>query len=88
MPPKSLLILVEGKTDRILLDKVIKPLLERKYYPVSIRKYSELGKEGTNNIIKAFIKSGDDYIFVTDFDKAKCISDQAKSKKGCESLAT
>ena len=74
MPPKSLLILIEGDTDKILFDKVIKPLLKRKYHPVSIRKYSELGKEGTNSIIKTFIKNGDDYIFITDIDKAKCIS--------------
>jgi hypothetical protein len=80
MPPKSLLILIEGDHDRIFFDKVIKPLLEKKYHPVLPRKYAELGKTSINTLINTFKENGNDYIFVTDIDKAKCISGKKQER--------
>jgi hypothetical protein len=74
MPPKSLLILIEGKGDKPFFDEVIKPLLERKYHQVYIKRYSELGKTGINTVINESKKKGNDYIFITDMDKIQCIS--------------
>jgi len=73
MPPKSLLILIEGDHDKVFFNNVIKPLLERKYYSVHLQKYSELGKAGTNTVINTSKRKGDDYIFVTDMEKIQCI---------------
>jgi len=73
MPQKSLLILIEGKGDKPFFDKVIKPLLVKRYYQLHIRQYSELGKEGTNTAIDTFKKQDNDYIFVTDMDKIQCM---------------
>ncbi len=80
MPPKSLLILVEGDTDKILFDKIVKPLLKRKYHQISIQSYSNLGKVETNSTIKKSISKGDDYIFVTDMEKMQCIPGKKQEK--------
>ena len=80
MPYKSLLILIEGDHDKIFFDKVIKPLLEKKYHQVHPQIYSKLGKMGTNTVIDKFKNDGNDYIFVTDMEKIQCISGKKQER--------
>ncbi len=75
----QLYILVEGPQDERFFEKIIKPLLQKKYDYVKIIKYAGLTKKTIKKYIEVFGKQkSSEYLFVSDFDArgntALCIS--------------
>ncbi|AEF97005.1 hypothetical protein [Methanotorris igneus] len=75
MTYKLLYVFVEGNDDERFFERVIKPLLEKKYDHVQIIKYAEEKDEKIINWIKS-IESMDwaDYIYVADINNSPCIT--------------
>ena len=78
---KSLYIWVEGKSDKSLFEKVIKPRFERKYRNVSIRQYSEMPNAVVISLTESFREKNDDCIGVADIDSAPCVSERKRQKQ-------
>lgn len=74
MKPKILFIFVEGNDDERFIQRIISPMLERRYDTLKIYKYAQ---ETSRNIIKYFqyLKStGQDYICLSDINRTPCIT--------------
>lgn len=70
-----LYIWVEGRDDQRLFDRVVKPRFERKYGrgQVHIRQYGRMKSATFTAFLKDIKAKNDDYIFVADNDKLRCI---------------
>ena len=79
MAYKQLIIFVEGRDDMEFFTKIIKPIFEKTYNWVEIRQYARFKKEYIIEFIKNIKSTGNDYIYVTDINRATCIT--AKKQK-------
>ena len=74
-----LFIFVEGDDDYRFFENVIKPVFESKYDWVEVRTYQNVRKKYLKKFIRSLPSINGHYIYVRDFNNAKCIS-QIKSK--------
>ncbi len=74
MTYKELYIFVEGEDDERFVERILKPILEKKYDYVVIVKYAKEEYEWRNNFIKSIKSIGADYIYVTDINNSPCIT--------------
>ncbi|WP_039767505.1 hypothetical protein [Caldicellulosiruptor sp. F32] len=77
---KGIYILVEGVDDERFFRRILEPELSSKYSFVHIMRYcgdefrSLKNLQKYSNLIRAFVKSNNDYIFVTDIDDSPCVT--------------
>lgn len=79
MPYKLLFILLEGDDDERFFEKIVKPLLQKRYSTTKFWKYSQQKQEKIVNFVKSINAMKADYICVRDFNDAPCIT--AKKEK-------
>ena len=77
--PYKLFILLEGDDDERLFEKIVKPLLQKRYSTTKFWKYSQQKQEKIVNFVKSINSMKADYICVRDFNDAPCIT--AKKEK-------
>jgi len=73
MQYRRLFVCVEGDDDERFVTWIIKPLLERKYDSVEVRKYAKQKKEKFNNMLRSFGRIGE-YLCLVDMNDAPCIT--------------
>jgi hypothetical protein len=71
---KQLFILVEGDDDERFFEQIIKPKFGERYDSVKLWKYAPKRHEKIINFPKSIKSMGADYIYITDFNEAPCIS--------------
>ena len=74
MSYKMLYILVEGNDDEDFFLHVIKPAFEQLYDWVQVMQYATKSKQWLKDFPKSIKAAGDDYLFISDFDEATCIT--------------
>ena len=67
-------IWVEGEDDRRFFDRIIKPILKKKYDWVEVRPYAHLRKEKISSFLKSIKAMNAGYVYVTDINDAPCIT--------------
>lgn len=81
MTYNQIIMFIEGNDDERFFRRIIKPELEKKYTIAMHFKYSCKKDLKTNNYLKSIKSMGYcDYIFLTDMNKAPCITAKKKSK--------
>ena len=70
----TLYIWVEGPIDSRFFKSVLKPLFEKKHQNVEIKEHAWKKKQYVENFLRSIESSGDEYIFVCDFDSQVCIT--------------
>ncbi|KYK27551.1 MAG: hypothetical protein AYK19_06735 [Theionarchaea archaeon DG-70-1] len=79
---KALYIWVEGDNDLRFFENILKPLFEKKYNYVQIRKYKEkMKKEKIDNFLEGIKAKGDSYIFVGDINTHPCATAKKQELK-------
>jgi len=78
---KRLFIWVEGQDDERFFNRIIKPMLEKKYDLVEVISYATQKNKKTDNFLKSIKAMNAGYIYVTDIDYSPCIT---VKKKGIE----
>ena len=73
MAYKKLFIWVEGPDDERFVSEIIKPILEKKYNLVQVRKYACSKREKVRNFLRSISVMGD-CIFLTDINRAPCVT--------------
>jgi len=71
---KRLFIWVEGEDDIRFFNKIIKPMLDKKYDFVEVRSYATLKREKIDNFLRSIKAMNATYIYVTDINDAPCIT--------------
>lgn len=71
---KRLFIWVEGGDDIRFFNRIIKPVLEKKYNLVEVRSYAALKREKVGNFLKSIKAMNAGYIYVTDINDAPCVT--------------
>ena len=71
---KRLFIWVEGGDDIRFFNRIIKPVLEKKYSLVEVRSYATLKREKVDNFLKSIKAMDADYIFAADINDTPCIT--------------
>ena len=71
---KRLFIWVEGEDDVRFFNKIIKPLLEKKYSLVEVRSYARMAIKKMNGFLRSIKAMNAEYIYVTDINDAPCIT--------------
>lgn len=79
---KQLYILVEGDDNERFFEKIIKPKFGEKYDSVRLWKYAPKRHEKIINFLKSIKSMGADYIYITDFNEAPCISGRKQRVEG------
>src|SRR5688500_13348359 len=69
-----LYILVEGTDDERFVEKVIKPLLERKFSSIPIFKYAKMAPVKVQTLLKSIHNQNDRYLLFADLDDAFCLT--------------
>jgi len=69
-----LFIWVEGGDDIRFFDRIIKPVLEKKYSLVEVRSYATLKREKVDNFLKSIKAMDACYIYAADINDAPCIT--------------
>lgn len=80
MAYRRLLIFVEGPEDEDFFDQILKPYLKSRYKDIRFYRYARKKNELISNFIKS-AKSMGDFIFIIDYDKAKCKTKKLESIK-------
>ncbi len=70
---KQLILFVEGKSDKLLLEDKITPLLERKYDHIGTWEYARVPKTKIADYLDKVKKSGSDFLFVADLNGNPCV---------------
>lgn len=84
MKQKILLILLEGNDDKRFFEKIIVPLLEKKYDKIRIWKYAQQKHEKILNLIKTIRRQiNSEIIYVSDINKAPCITAKKQEIINC-----
>jgi len=78
MEYKRLFILVEGDDDERFFSNVTKPSLEEKYACVKITKHAKLKAVKIRNFLNSIRAMRADYIFVTDINRAPCVTEKKR----------
>lgn len=78
MSYKLLHILIEGYTDKIFFEKIIKPMFETKYKSVILWEYSQKKGKKVDRFIKSIKTIGSDYIYCIDINNAPCVTAKRK----------
>ncbi len=71
---KRLFIWVEGGDDIRFFNRIIKPVLEKKYSLVEVRSYATLKREKVDNFLKSIKAMDAGYIYAADINDAPCIT--------------
>jgi hypothetical protein len=74
MANKRLFLLLEGDDDERFFEKILKPLLQKRYSTIKCWKYSQRKQERIVNLVKSINSMKADYIFARDFNDAPCIT--------------
>ena len=69
-----LYILVEGPDDERFVERIIKPLIERKFSSVPIIRYARMSPSKVRNLLRSIHKQNDGYLLFADFDGDSCIT--------------
>lgn len=69
-----LFIFVEGPDDERFFESIVNPLFRKKFSTIKIWKYSKEKIERRRNFVKSVKAMNADYIYVTDINKAVCIT--------------
>lgn len=69
-----LIIFVEGNDDERFFERIVVPVLKKKFDSVKLVKYAQMKKERLENYIRSITSAGWDYIYVTDMDDSPCIT--------------
>lgn len=81
MQRKRLCILIEGDDDKKLFTRILKPILDKRYFVV-LWKYAEKKNAEINEYLNnEKYKQNADYIFITDRDKSPCVSSKKTEKQ-------
>jgi hypothetical protein len=85
---KRLFIFVEGNDDERFFDRIVKPKFEKKYNEVRLWKYAQVKNTKIDNFLKSIKAMGAEYIFVTDNNKAPCVTfrKQEIQEKFCKKI--
>ena len=71
---KRLFIWVEGEDDVRFFNKVIKPILDKKYNWVEVIAYARMAKKEIDGFLRSIKAMKAEYIYVTDINDAPCIT--------------
>lgn len=74
MTYRSLFIWVEGEDDLRFFNRIVEPLLKKKYDLVVIRSYANIKRQKVGNFIRSIKRMNASYIYVTDINNAPCIT--------------
>ena len=74
MTYSNLLIFVEGPDDKRFFEKIIVPLLKKKYSNITVWSYANECKEKVKGYLKSIVAMSDEYILTADIDNSPCIS--------------
>jgi hypothetical protein len=81
MTYNQIIVFIEGNDDERFFNRIIKPILERKYTIAIPFRYSCKKKVKVNNYLKTIgCIEYVDYIFLTDINSAPCVSAKKESK--------
>ncbi len=74
MEYRRLYILVEGTDDERFIERIIKPLLEKKYHSVQLFRYAAQTPQKIENFLKSIISMKAHYVILTDIDHSPCLT--------------
>lgn len=74
MPYKTLWLLIEGDDDERFVQRIVKPLFERKYNSVMLWKYAEEPDKRINNFLRSIKVMDSDYFYLRDINRAPCVT--------------
>lgn len=69
-----LIIFVEGNDDERFFERIVVPVLKKKFDSVKLVKYAQMKKERLESYIRSITSAGWDYIYVTDMDDSPCVT--------------
>jgi hypothetical protein len=75
-------ILVEGYTDRIFFERVVKPLFEKKNKHIKLWEYAQKQPRKIKDFLRSIESMKADYIFVGDINRAICVTDSKEKIRG------
>lgn len=71
-------LLVEGFSDQLFAERIITPILARRYKNVTVHKYAERKTSFVEGLIRSAVAMGGEYLVLTDFDAAPCITEKRR----------
>lgn len=74
MKYRRLFFLIEGDDDERFCQRIIKPMLEGKYYSVMLWKYAQEKNKRVDNFLRSIRAMNSDYIYSTDINRAPCVT--------------
>jgi hypothetical protein len=74
MSYRMLFVFIEGNDDERFFEKIVVPILERKYDKINLVKYSQMKKSKIKSFIHSIVSAGWDYIYVVDIDDSPCVT--------------
>ncbi len=69
-----LYIFVEGDDDERFFERIIIPILEKRYSIITIVKYAQMQPKKRRNFINSITAMNADYIFVADINNSPCVT--------------
>jgi hypothetical protein len=81
---RRLYVLVEGNDDERLIERIIKPELEKRYHSVQLYRYAVQPPKKIENFLKSIVSMKADYMILTDINHSPCVTQRKnllKTKK-------
>lgn len=78
---QGLFIWVEGADDLRFFNKIVKPILEKRYSWVQVREYAKESSEYLTNFLKSIERMPADYILVADMNSSPCVTHRKERLK-------